>query len=185
MKRIAAAVGPTPARAAAGGAPRARGGLLPDGCGRRAALHWQHLRTRPEDFDPAVRDRLFAGAPACPRPYWLRRSACGAGSPAEAAKLFQRVDVLLAPATPVVAPLIRAEDPAAGRRAGSRTSQHRASTHSPSASSACRWWSCRYTPPWICPLVSRSSRRPGGEATALRVAAYLERASIVSSGVAT
>ncbi|MDH2385719.1 AtzE family amidohydrolase [Bradyrhizobium sp. CER78] len=70
-----------------------------------AALHLDRLRTRPNDFDPAVRDRLFAGAmvsavhvdKAQKFRRWYR---------ARALELFQSVDVILAPATPCTAPKI-------------------------------------------------------------------------------
>ena len=68
-----------------------------------AALHLERLKTRPQDFDPAVRDRLLAGAmiPAAwvAQAHKFRRWFQG-----EAAKLFQSVDVILAPSTPCVAP---------------------------------------------------------------------------------
>ena len=53
-----------------------------------ASLHLDRLRTRPNDFDPAVRDRLLAGA-MIPAPF---------------VELFKTVDVILAPATPCIAP---------------------------------------------------------------------------------
>jgi 1-carboxybiuret hydrolase len=70
-----------------------------------AALHLDRLRTRARDFDPAVRDRLIAGAmvPAVQVNHaqkfrrWYR---------AEVLKLFEKVDVILAPATPCTAPKI-------------------------------------------------------------------------------
>jgi AtzE family amidohydrolase len=70
-----------------------------------AALHIDRLRTRPQDFDPAVRDRLIAGAmvPAVAveqaqkfrRHY--RKQILG---------LFREVDAVLVPATPCTAPAI-------------------------------------------------------------------------------
>src|SRR5262249_15821625 len=70
-----------------------------------AALHLERLRTRARDFDPAVRDRLIAGAmvPATPVNKaqkfrrWYR---------ARVLELFADVDVILAPATPFPAPRI-------------------------------------------------------------------------------
>ncbi len=68
-----------------------------------AALHLDRLRTRSEDFDPAVRDRLLAGAmlPAAwvAQAHKLRRSFA-----ATVDRLFQDVDIILAPATPCSAP---------------------------------------------------------------------------------
>jgi aspartyl-tRNA(Asn)/glutamyl-tRNA(Gln) amidotransferase subunit A len=70
-----------------------------------AALHLERLRTRARDFDPAVRDRLIAGAmiPAALTTKaqkfrrWYREQVLG---------LFAGVDAILAPATPCTAPLI-------------------------------------------------------------------------------
>jgi aspartyl-tRNA(Asn)/glutamyl-tRNA(Gln) amidotransferase subunit A len=70
-----------------------------------AALHLDRLRTRPLDFDPAVRDRLIAGAmipatlvnSAQKLRRWYREQVL---------KLFDGVDVILAPATPCTAPQI-------------------------------------------------------------------------------
>jgi AtzE family amidohydrolase len=70
-----------------------------------AALHRERLRARPGDFDPATRDRFYAGsllpAVALAQAQRLRRWFM-----ARAAELFRHVDVLLAPATPDVAPLL-------------------------------------------------------------------------------
>jgi 1-carboxybiuret hydrolase len=70
-----------------------------------AALHLQRLRSRPDDFDADVRDRLIAGAlvpaVAVAQAQKFRRSYRE-----EMLKLFQHVDAILAPATPCVAPLI-------------------------------------------------------------------------------
>ncbi len=68
-----------------------------------ASLHLDRLRKRANDFDPAVRDRLIAGA-MIPAPFvdkaqkfrrWYRKKVLD---------LFKSVDVILAPATPCVAP---------------------------------------------------------------------------------
>lgn len=68
-----------------------------------ASLHLDRLRQRPNDFDPAVRDRLIAGAmvPAAlvDRAQKFRRWYRG-----QLAEIFRSVDVLLAPATPCIAP---------------------------------------------------------------------------------
>ncbi|MBX9824140.1 MAG: AtzE family amidohydrolase [Xanthobacteraceae bacterium] len=70
-----------------------------------AALHLDRLRTRAKDFDPAVRDRLIAGAmvPAAlvNHAQKFRRWYRG-----EVLKLFEGIDVILAPAMPCVAPKI-------------------------------------------------------------------------------
>lgn len=69
------------------------------------ALHLERLRERPGDFDPEVRDRLLAGAmlPAAwmQRAQKLRRVFRDLVLP-----LFDDVDAILAPATPMAAPKI-------------------------------------------------------------------------------
>jgi 1-carboxybiuret hydrolase len=70
-----------------------------------AALHLGRLRTRARDFDPAVRDRLIAGAmisaahvaKAQKFRRWYREQVLA---------LFSGVDAILAPATPCTAPRI-------------------------------------------------------------------------------
>jgi len=86
-------------------AARARAAAYVITCAEGAALHIDRLRTRPQDFDPAVRDRLIAGAmmPAVAvaqaqkfrRWYRIRILA-----------LFEEVDAVLLPATPCTAPRI-------------------------------------------------------------------------------
>ena len=67
------------------------------------ALHRERLQRRAHDFDPAVRDRLIAGnmvpatwvAHAHKFRHWFR---------AEMHRIFERIDIILAPATPCRAP---------------------------------------------------------------------------------
>ena len=68
-----------------------------------ASLHLDRLRKRPNDFDPAVRDRLLAGA-MIPAPLVDRAQKFRRWYRAELLKIFETVDVILAPATPCVAP---------------------------------------------------------------------------------
>jgi 1-carboxybiuret hydrolase len=68
-----------------------------------ASLHLDRLRTRPDDFDPAVRDRLIAGA-MIPAPMVDRAQKFRRWYRAQVLELFKSVDVILAPATPCVAP---------------------------------------------------------------------------------
>jgi len=70
-----------------------------------AALHLERLRKRPQDFDPDVRDRLFAGA-MIPGVWTVQAQKIRRHFQAQAANLFQRFDILLAPATPTRAPKI-------------------------------------------------------------------------------
>lgn len=68
-----------------------------------ASLHLDRLRKRPNDFDPAVRDRLIAGA-MVPAPLVDRAQRFRCWYRAQLAEIFKSVDVLLAPATPCTAP---------------------------------------------------------------------------------
>ncbi|MGY3134242.1 AtzE family amidohydrolase [Bradyrhizobium sp. USDA 4501] len=70
-----------------------------------AALHLDRLRKRPNDFDPAVRDRLIAGA-MVPAVYVDKAQKFRRWYRAKVLELFQSVDVILAPATPCTAPKI-------------------------------------------------------------------------------
>jgi 1-carboxybiuret hydrolase len=68
-----------------------------------ASLHLDRLRRRPNDFDPAVRDRLIAGA-MIPAPLVDRAQKFRRWYRAQVLELFRSVDVILAPATPCTAP---------------------------------------------------------------------------------
>ena len=68
-----------------------------------ASLHLDRLRQRPGDFDPAVRDRLLAGA-MVPAPLVDRAQKFRRWYRAQVLELFKSVDVIIAPATPCVAP---------------------------------------------------------------------------------
>ncbi|UFZ08518.1 AtzE family amidohydrolase [Bradyrhizobium ontarionense] len=68
-----------------------------------ASLHLERLRTRADDFDPAVRDRLIAGA-MIPAPMVDRAQKFRRWYRAQVLELFKSVDVLIAPATPCIAP---------------------------------------------------------------------------------
>ena len=70
-----------------------------------ASLHLDRLRTRPNDFDPAIRDRLIAGA-MIPAALVVRAQKFRRWYRAEVLKLFEHVDAIIAPATPCTAPAI-------------------------------------------------------------------------------
>jgi 1-carboxybiuret hydrolase len=69
-----------------------------------ASFHLSRLRERPQDFDAAVRDRLFAGA-MIPAAAVLQAQKLRAWFRARLNALFENVDLILAPATPCRAPL--------------------------------------------------------------------------------
>jgi 1-carboxybiuret hydrolase len=70
-----------------------------------ASLHLDRLRQRPNDFDPAVRDRLIAGA-MIPASLVVRAQKFRRWYRDEVLRLFEAVDIILAPATPCTAPRI-------------------------------------------------------------------------------
>lgn len=70
-----------------------------------AALHLDRLRKRAGDFDPAVRDRLIAGA-MLPSVFVNKAQKFRSWYRAQMLELFKTVDVIIAPATPCTAPSI-------------------------------------------------------------------------------
>lgn len=70
-----------------------------------AQQHWHDLRSRPHDFDPATRDRFLAGA-LMPAQWYLQARQFQRDYRDRLHRLFETVDVLLAPTTPCVAPAI-------------------------------------------------------------------------------
>jgi len=70
-----------------------------------AALHLDRLRRRAHDFDPATRDRLIAGA-MIPSSLVVKAQKFRRWYRERVLALLQDVDVILAPATPCVAPAI-------------------------------------------------------------------------------
>jgi aspartyl-tRNA(Asn)/glutamyl-tRNA(Gln) amidotransferase subunit A len=86
-------------------AARARAAAYVITAAEGASLHLDRLRKRPGDFDPAVRDRLLAGA-MIPAPLVDRAQKFRRWYRAQVLELFKSVDIILAPATPCVAPKI-------------------------------------------------------------------------------
>ena len=84
-------------------AARARAAAYVITAAEGAALHLDRLRARPGDFDPAVRDRLIAGA-MIPAPHVERAQRFRRWYRGAVLDLFREVDILLAPATPCRAP---------------------------------------------------------------------------------
>ena len=89
-------------------AERARSAAFIITASEGASLHLDRLRTRAEDFDPAVRDRLIAGA-MVPASLVVKAQKFRRWYRDEVLKLFDEVDAILAPATPCTAPLIGQE----------------------------------------------------------------------------
>jgi aspartyl-tRNA(Asn)/glutamyl-tRNA(Gln) amidotransferase subunit A len=86
-------------------AARARAAAYVISSAEGGALHLERLRTRAGDFDPAVRDRLIAGA-MLPASLVVRAQKLRRWYRGEVLKLFEDADAILAPATPFTAPRI-------------------------------------------------------------------------------
>jgi AtzE family amidohydrolase len=74
-----------------------------------AALHLDRLRKQAADFDPAVRDRLIAGA-MVPATLVMKAQIFRRWYREQVLALFKDCDVILAPATPVTAPKLGQQD---------------------------------------------------------------------------
>jgi aspartyl-tRNA(Asn)/glutamyl-tRNA(Gln) amidotransferase subunit A len=86
-------------------AERARSAAFIITASEGASLHLDRLRARARDYDPAVRDRLIAGA-MTPASLMVKAQKFRRWYREEVLKLFAEVDAILAPATPCTAPLI-------------------------------------------------------------------------------
>jgi amidase/aspartyl-tRNA(Asn)/glutamyl-tRNA(Gln) amidotransferase subunit A len=73
-----------------------------------ANLHLPDLKTRPHDFEPLSRDRFLAGA-LLPAAWVVQAQRVRHAFARQLARVFETVDVLIAPATPCVAPAIGTE----------------------------------------------------------------------------
>jgi AtzE family amidohydrolase len=71
-------------------------------------LHLDTLKKNYAEFEPLSRDRLLAGA-LMPKEWYLKSQRLRVWFRAQMAEIFSRYDVLIAPATPVVAPAIGTE----------------------------------------------------------------------------
>ncbi|BAZ15068.1 amidase [Calothrix sp. NIES-4071] len=70
-----------------------------------ANLHLQKLRSRPQDFDPATRDRFLAGA-LIPSNWYIQAQRFRKWYRDQVKEIFQNIDIIIAPTTPITAPLI-------------------------------------------------------------------------------
>ena len=86
-------------------AKRARAAAYVITASEGGALHLGRLRTRGRDFDPAVRDRLIAGA-MIPAAHVAKAQKFRRWYREQVLALFAHVDAVLAPATPCTAPAI-------------------------------------------------------------------------------
>lgn len=104
VARIASALGATQ-RVALPEAARARAAAFLITASEGAALHLDDLRRCPQNFDPATRDRLLAGA-LIPSAWVNQAQRFRRWYQMEVQALFRKVDIVLAPSTPCSAPKI-------------------------------------------------------------------------------
>ncbi|WP_293341563.1 AtzE family amidohydrolase [Microcoleus sp. CAWBG58] len=71
-------------------------------------LHLENLRSRPQDFDPATRDRFLAGT-MIPATWYVQAQRFRQWYRDRVRAIFQHTDIILAPATPIAAPEIGVE----------------------------------------------------------------------------
>ena len=86
-------------------AHRARAAAFVITASEGANLHLEKLRERPQDFDPATRDRFLAGA-LIPSSWYIQAQRFRKWYRDRLCEIFQNVDVIIAPTTPCPAPLI-------------------------------------------------------------------------------
>jgi AtzE family amidohydrolase len=70
-----------------------------------ANLHFHRLKNRPQDFDPATRDRFLAGA-LIPSQWYIQAQRFRKWYRDKVREIFQNIDIIIAPTTPITAPLI-------------------------------------------------------------------------------
>jgi Asp-tRNA(Asn)/Glu-tRNA(Gln) amidotransferase A subunit family amidase len=86
-------------------AARARAAAFLITAAEGANQHLADLKHRPQDFDPATRDRFLAGA-LVPAAWVIQAQRFRRWYHARMLELFREVDIILAPATPCPAPLL-------------------------------------------------------------------------------
>lgn len=101
---VAKALGAT-RTAALDGAPIARAAAFLITNAESASFHLERLRARAEDFDPDTRDRFLAGA-MLPAAWYVQAQRARRWFHDEMMQVFDKVDLIIAPATPCHAPPI-------------------------------------------------------------------------------
>ena len=146
-----------------------------------ANLHFANLRSRPQDFDPATRDRFLAGA-LIPATWYIQAQRFRQWYRDRVREIFQNVDIILAPTTPCVAPplgqekmMIAGEEVLVRPNLGLFTQ--------PLSFIGLPVLSVPIQRPGALPLGMQIIAAPYNEALILRVAAVLEAQGIVSAPV--
>ena len=162
---------------------RARAAAMVITASEGANLHLEDLRTRAKDFDPSTRDRFLAGA-LVPASVYAQAQRFRAWYRARVAELFRDVDVLLAPTTPWVAPLIGAPRTVRLDGADVIVRAHTGVFTQPLSFIGLPVISVPVTAPDALPLGVQLVAAPFREAVLFRVAARLEADGVVAAPVA-
>jgi len=163
-------------------AARARAAAFLITAAEGANLHLATLRRRPGDFDPATRDRLLAGA-MTPAAWVLRAQQFRRWYRERVLEVFREIDIVLAPATPCVAPLIGQEMMMLGGAEVAVRPNLGVFTQ-PLSFIGLPICAVPVWPGGRLPIGVQVIAAPWREADALRVAYTLERAGVVSAPMA-
>lgn len=152
-----------------------------------ATLHLPDLQARPQDFDPMTRDRFLANA-LIPAAWVAQAQRVRHWFARRVAKSFETVDVVIAPATPCVAPAIGTEWlEIAGQRLPARASMglltQPVSCIGLPVATVPLWGLCPAAP--HLPIGVQIIAAPWREDLVLRVAAALEARGLCSAPVAS
>jgi Asp-tRNA(Asn)/Glu-tRNA(Gln) amidotransferase A subunit family amidase len=140
------------------------------------------LRSRPQDFDPATRDRFLAGA-LIPASWYIQAQRFRQWYRDRVRLIFNEVDIILAPTTPCVAPRIGQEKMAiAGEEVLVRP--HLGLFTQPLSFIGLPVLSVPIHRPDAMPLGVQIIAAPYNETLILRVAAVLEAQGIISAPIA-
>lgn len=164
-------------------AARARAAAFVITAAEGAALHANRLKTRPQDFDPDTRDRFLANL-TIPALWVTQSQKLRSWFRARVAEIFRDVDILLAPATPCVAPksgtkILTLDGVDLPLRANIGVFTQPISFIGLPVVAAPIW-----LPDTHLPIAVQIIAAPWAEHKALQVAAYLEREGIARAPVA-
>lgn len=177
-QRVAmAAIAPDAPRVELPDAARARSAAFLITAYEGAATHREALRRDAMAFDPAVRDRLLAGA-LLPRALYEAAQTFRVQFQHDVAALLDDFDILLAPATPCVAPLIA--DPRIIIDGDLKPARADLGIHTqPISFAGLPALAIPLFRPGRLPIGLQAIARPGGETTLLRFAAAMERKGLI------
>ena len=161
---------------------RARAAAMIITASEGANLHLADLKTRARDFDPLTRDRFLAGA-LVPASLYAQAQRFRAWYRARVAELFRDVDVILAPTTPWVAPLIGAPRLAVVDGVEVVARAHSGVFTQPLSFIGLPVLSVPLTAPGALPLGVQLVAAPFREPVLFRVAARLEADGVVAAPV--